>query len=166
MGFKKGHGRFRSDESYRKAAKKIAANPNSAKTRFKKGSSGFTGKHTEKTKQKIRIARARQGSNVWNKGKKYKAITGQNHWNWKGGITKVNKPARYLFMETLEYKQWRTAVFERDNYTCVWCGSKKNLNADHIKPYAKFPKLRLSIKNGRTLCVPCHIKTDSYGNKK
>jgi hypothetical protein len=63
-----------------------------------------------------------------------------------------------------EYKLWRTAVYERDNYTCIWCGIKGNkLNADHIKPFAQFPELRFAIDNGRTLCVDCHRKTDTYG---
>jgi len=100
MPFQKGHGRFRTDESYKKAGLKIAKNPNSQKTQFKKGSSGFTGKHTEETKKKIREARARQGSNVWNKGLKgYKvkpcseerkkkisnAQIGEKNHNWRGG---------------------------------------------------------------------------------
>lgn len=68
-----------------------------------------------------------------------------------------------------EYSLWRTSVFERDNYTCVWCGVKSRkghpvtLNADHIKPFAHFPELRFAIDNGRTLCVPCHKKTGTYG---
>lgn len=83
---------------------------------------------------------------------------------WKGGITPINKTIR----TSLEYKIWRRGIFERDNYTCVWCGDRQKkghkviLHADHIKPFAYFPELRFAIDNGRTLCVDCHKKTDSY----
>ena len=95
-------------------------------------------------------------------GKKFES--GEKHWNWKKGITPINTKIR---MST-EYKLWRKAVFERDNYTCIWCGNKqgKNLEADHIKPFSLFPELRFAIDNGRTLCIECHRKTDTYGNKR
>ena len=65
------------------------------------------------------------------------------------------------------YKQWRTAVFERDEYTCQVCFSiGGKLNADHIKRFSDFPELRLDVNNGRTLCVPCHLKTATFGNRK
>ena len=58
-----------------------------------------------------------------------------------------------------EYTAWRTSVFERDNYTCLSCSQVGGeLNAHHIKPYATFPELRLSIENGITLCHSCHKK--------
>lgn len=64
-----------------------------------------------------------------------------------------------------EYKDWRTAVFKRDNYTCVWCGQVGGeLNADHIKSFSLYPKYRFDIDNGRTLCIKCHKKTESYLN--
>lgn len=81
---------------------------------------------------------------------------------WKGGITKENLAIRNSF----EYKLWREAVFERDDYTCVFCKKRGyKLNADHIKPFSLFPELRFAIDNGRTLCVPCHKTTDTYGYK-
>jgi len=84
------------------------------------------------------------------------------HGSYKGGVSKINNKIRH----SLEYKIWRTAVFERDNYTCVWCGLKGNkLNADHIKPFSLFPELRFAIDNGRTLCEDCHKTTDTYGSK-
>lgn len=88
--------------------------------------------------------------------------TGESHWNWKGGVTPINEKIR----KSMEYRLWRTAVFERDNYTCVWCGEKGiYLHADHIKPFAYFPELRFAIDNGRTLCKECHQTTETYGAK-
>jgi 5-methylcytosine-specific restriction endonuclease McrA len=48
---------------------------------------------------------------------------------------------------------------------CVWCGNTKNLNADHIKSYAKYPEFRYDLSNGRVLCEDCHRKTETYGKK-
>jgi len=63
-----------------------------------------------------------------------------------------------------KYKQWRTEVFERDNYTCIECGEKGGyLHADHIKPFALYPESRFELSNGRTLCVDCHKATQTYG---
>lgn len=77
---------------------------------------------------------------------------------WRGGITKPNEALR----KSLEYRLWRTAVYERDNYTCVIGGKAHGdeLNADHIKSYALYPELRFELSNGQTLCIDCHaIKT-------
>lgn len=58
---------------------------------------------------------------------------------------------------SLQYRKWRNKVFARDNYTCQNCGKKGgNLQAHHIKPFAKYKRLRFSIKNGITLCKECH----------
>ena len=82
--------------------------------------------------------------------------------SWKGGITTINQKIR----RSREYRLWRIAVFERDNYTCIFCGCVGGrLNADHIKPFALFPELRFAIDNGRTLCDDCHRKTETFGGK-
>lgn len=82
---------------------------------------------------------------------------------WNKGTAKISTENE-LVRKSVQYKLWRESVFTRDNYTCIWCLQKGGrLNADHIKPFAYFPELRFAIDNGRTLCEPCHRKTDTYG---
>ncbi len=100
-------------------------------------------------------------------GKKRPNITGELNYNWKGGKSSPNEKIR----KSTEYKLWRMSVFERDNYTCRFCGIKSIkgnfvlLHADHVKPFNLYPELRFAIDNGRTLCVPCHKTTDTWGSK-
>lgn len=86
-------------------------------------------------------------------------LTGEKSHSWKGGLTTQSQ----IIRRSLEYKLWRQSIFERDNYTCVWCGERgKKLQADHIKPFCDYPELRFAIDNGRTLCLSCHKKTDTF----
>lgn len=80
---------------------------------------------------------------------------------WKGGLTDKNKLAR----KSVEWKLWREAIFERDNYTCQFCGIRGGveLHPHHIKPYSKFPGLKYEVRNGVTLCRGCHLTTPSFG---
>lgn len=109
-------------------------------------------KHTEETKKIIGKHSSRPRPD----------IAGAKSPMWKGGITPINKAIR----ASREYKLWQIAVFKRDNKTCVFCGYKSSNNeADHIKPFSDYPELRFAIDNGRTLCKPCHRKTDTYGRR-
>jgi len=123
------------------------------------------------------------GQRTWNKGKigylagrkvsaevrakQSAALMGANAPNWRGGISTINELER----KRSSYRDWRKAVFDRDNHTCQNCGDRSRaghrvrLNADHIKPFASHPELRLEPSNGRTLCEPCHRKTPTYGTK-
>jgi len=160
--------------------------------------------HTQKTKQKIRKAHLGR-KHSWNNSKtlkrKYKEgkiinpmkgkkrpdnikrnkkrnQKGENNGNWKGN--KAITPIVMRLRMSWKYRQWRSDVFERDNYTCQKCnqiGGK--LNADHIKPFSHIIKDNniktfeegvgceelWNINNGRTLCFNCHIKTDTFANK-
>ena len=141
-------------------SKSCAGKSNQNSGRFVKGhkswntgtnESGMKGKkHSSETKEKMR-----------------RSSCGELASNWKGGVSSENELQR----KSGKYKEWRTSVFERDNYTCVICGSKSTagnrieLNADHIKQFATHPELRFDLDNGRTLCVDCHRKTDTWGKQ-
>lgn len=148
----------------------------------KKISEGLKGKkHTEERILKNRTSHLGQKPNMetimkiaeLNRGKPRSLETrlkisnaqrGEKAYWWKGGITEIH----FKIRNSIEYRLWREAVFERDCYTCVFCGDNKggNLNADHIKRFADYPELRFAIDNGRTLCEDCHKTTDTWGNKK
>jgi len=84
-------------------------------------------------------------------------LSGKKHWNWKGGITDELR----LIRRSLEYRDWRFAVYKRDNYTCNYCKKKLrsgNIVAHHIKGFSEFEELRFDIDNGITLCRSCHKK--------
>lgn len=81
---------------------------------------------------------------------------------WKGGISKE----RTTIYNSLSYRNWRLSVFERDNYTCQFCGEFGGLlEAHHIRPFALFPSLRFDTPNGITLCKGCHSTTISNVEK-
>jgi hypothetical protein len=130
-----------------------------------KGNKGYwEGKElTEDTKEKLSKAHILNPTRYW-LNKKGECTPGYIH-----GKHVEHQRER----KSLEYRRWRRSVFKRDNFTCVFCGAKfiKGvsggiiIHADHIKPFALFPKLRLELSNGRTLCEPCHKKTPTYMKK-
>lgn len=127
------------------------------KTAFKKGE--HFSYLTEFKRGNIPKHHFAKGNIPWNKGLIRSDIVGSRHWAWKGGITPDNVKVR----NSVEYKQWRTSVFERDNYTCRYCNQRGGtLNADHIKEFAYYPGLRFSLDNGQTLCLSCHKSKGTY----
>ena len=134
----------------------------------------------------------KKGQKVWNEGRAWtseerKKISDTSYWkgktgklspNWKGGTTKLGQ----LIRSQRIYYHWRTAVFTRDNWTCINCGAKRSkgnrvvLHCDHRKPFykileenkittleqAKECEELWDTANGRTLCIPCHKQTPSY----
>ncbi len=125
---------------------------------------------------------AKKGNQAWNKGKKCPQISegkkGFKHSKkskkkismTKTGeqrFTKFRSTERSRIMGSRKYKDWRSAVFERDKYTCQECGkSGCYIEAHHIRPFALFPKLRFDIDNGITYCLKCHIKKDKHRGKR
>ena len=134
------------------------------KTAFKKGHNinqnrVITKKHREN------LRKSHLGQKAWNKG--LRGIGGKDHYNWKGGITNLTVKIRNCF----KYRQWRSDIFHRDDFTCQRCSKKGGkLNAHHIKPfyliiqYYEITNLQQAIdceelwdiNNGVTLCKECH----------
>lgn len=50
----------------------------------------------------------------------------------------------------------RWSVWERDNFTCKHCGTRRNLSIDHIIPESKGGQT--TIENCQTLCKTCNSK--------
>ena len=149
---------------------KRGMNPKS-RNGFKKGHKINLGKSRGHWKGKKLSLETKRKMSKAKKGKKFteehkrklsESHKGEKHYNWKGGISPINERIR----QSKEYKNWRRSVFERDKGVCVWCGGKKNLEADHIKPFYLHPEFRFATDNGRTLCHSCHITTNTYGRPK
>ena len=149
--------------------------------------------HSEEHKENLRLAwikRKEKGmGDAWNKGKKLspeharkcrlarlgkkhteewkietsKRMMGENNHNYKHGKCKDS----LIHYNDLRYKNWRNAVYERDNYICQNCFTNGvYLEAHHIKGWTHYPELRYVVKNGVTLCKECHKLTDNYKGKK
>ena len=149
---------------------------------FKKGCIAWNKgmKYSDEQKKNLNMSGLSLGR-AWNKGKRgvysegylqklresHRGKIGVASSNWKGGISRAYKTG----YESIQYKEWRQKVFERDNYTCqdcdARCGKGKTiyLTAHHIKPFYKYPKLRFDVNNGITLCEICHCKVDKYRAK-
>ena len=105
---------------------------------------------------KIKISEALKGKTAWNKGLVgYKA--GTAHYRWKENKTPF--AFRRRMRSWLSWKNWRTAVFIRDNFRCRECGTAGYLEPHHIISLKKDLHLAFNINNGVALCRPCHKKT-------
>lgn len=122
---------------------------------------GMFGKqHSDATKRKMSASRT---------GK-----TGANATAWKGGKTSVTRRVKGLLHTR---HNWYQRVYNRDNWRCCVCESKKNLDAHHIEPLSVIIKRYLTdapegdpveylilvkevfdpnLENGITLCRKCH----------
>ena len=59
--------------------------------------------------------------------------------------------------KTKEYQEWRSAVLERDGWTCQTCGRVgKDIHAHHILSFTKYPQSRFDVNNGIALCQTHH----------
>jgi hypothetical protein len=99
-------------------------------------------------------------------------LRGKNSPVWKGGVSTTNE----LIRKSKAMVDWKSKVYERDEYTCQICGIVGGrLNAHHIKELSKIIddyniknlddgddcEELWDIDNGITLCEDCHKKIHS-----
>jgi len=95
----------------------------------------------------------RQRKLIKAKGNRPPLHIGENHWNWKGGISKSNRGEDY------KYCQWRKDVLAKYNFTCQKCGKRGvKLSSHHIIKWSESEELRYDLNNGICLCYECHMK--------
>ena len=66
------------------------------------------------------------------------------------------------FIKSKEWRELRQKALKKYGSNCVYCGSEKNINIDHILPRKFYPELALSLNNLQPLCASCNkIKGNS-----
>lgn len=113
-----------------------------------------------------------------NKGKKLTEETKRKISDTKRNLL---SPLYKAIRRCFKSHNWRTQIFNRDNFICIFCKKRGGeLNADHY-PKRFVDVLRdndittmeqafdckelWDINNGRTLCLNCHSQTETWGNK-
>lgn len=142
-----------------KIARKLKGHKVSVDTRIKIGL---------KSKGKHPLMEFKKGQVSVNKGKKFPGRSGENHPNWKGGISKAKGYYGFVSMRRKVRKlenggyhtfgEWETLKVQY-NFTCPCCHKPEpeiKLTEDHIIPLVKGGSD--NIENIQPLCRSCNSK--------
>lgn len=93
-----------------------------------------------------------------------KFYRGEKHHSWKPPEERKGTESEQI-RNSIEYTEWRFAVYKRDKNLCAICGVRKDpMIAHHLDGFNLFPEKRFDIDNGVTLCDYHHIAFHSnYG---
>ena len=130
----------------------------------------FTQKHSQKTKDKLRekmkgrkitwgdkISEKLKGRKCPWSAKSLPHHKGENHYNWKGGISITNKyPIEFN-------KELKLKIRTRDNFTCCLCGRTEREELEELNRvlcvnHIDFDKNNCKENNLNTLCLRCNVK--------
>lgn len=121
------------------------------KQKFGEDNPFYGKKHSEETKLKISNSRKGHKQSAETIGKRILKISGKNHYNWLGGISKTTKyPAKFN-------RSLKQAIKKRDDYFCAICMDKTELLDCHHIDYNKENNTK---NNLISLCKSCHTKTN------
>ena len=89
---------------------------------------------------------------------------GENNPSWKPPEERIGSELEQL-RNSIQYDEWRFAVYKRDSSLCGICGIRKDpMVAHHLDGFNLFPEKRFDVDNGVTLCDFHHISFHSnYG---
>ncbi|OGL46474.1 MAG: hypothetical protein A2W05_07155 [Candidatus Schekmanbacteria bacterium RBG_16_38_10] len=129
------------------------------KNKIRKSNTGK--KHTEESKNKNREAHIGKKHSIKTKQLLRKislknARRGENHPDWKGGISKIRYPRE--FNNELKLK-----IRTRDNFTCCLCGQTEREELEELNRvlcinHIDFDKNNCKENNLNTLCLRCNVK--------
>jgi len=86
-----------------------------------------------------------------------KYYRGEKHHSWKPADQCVGGEA-WKIRNSIEYAEWRIAVWSRDKNLCKVCKTRqKVMVAHHLDGFNIFPDKRFDVNNGVTLCDKHHI---------
>ncbi len=157
QGFQKGHKVFKGTEKtrFKKGDKRLIGNKfNIGKIPWNKNKPGYCLNISEKRRKQLK--EQMQGNKfstgrkptIETKRKQSEALRGNRSYLWEGGKSNL----RTLIRNCFKYRQWRSDIFTRDDFTCQNCGERGGkLEADH------FPKSYSAIIEGNKIKT-----TDNY----
>lgn len=114
------------------------------------------------------IERNKQGPSMETRqkiSKNHADFRGIKSGRWNFDLTEAERKLSKDRSMVPGYLSWRSAVYAKDNYICQKCGDNNILNAHHLNNYKNYPKQRIDINNGITLCKICHTSFHFYYGK-
>jgi len=110
-------------------------------------------KHPEKGIQTISYFNFEKGNDCFQCG--VEKISGENHYNWKGGTKNLVKFLRSSI------NSWKLESMKNSDFKCVLTGTKDNLIVHHLYPFKKIMEITLKELN-----LPIHESELDYSKEE
>jgi 5-methylcytosine-specific restriction endonuclease McrA len=124
----------------------------------------YTKEYREQLRQKMLGNKNgfKKGFTPWNKGKEHKAVQGEKHHSWKGGVSPFSCKTRRLKLRTnggSHTKEEWNELKKKWNFMCLCCKKQEpfiKLSEDHIIPI--YMGGSDDISNIQPLCIACNSR--------